>query len=62
MSIYTSTKFKSPNKLYKVCYDNGNQSMKCSCIMFESIDFPCPYIIVVVAKSPKCVSMITNHG
>ena len=46
--VHILTKFRSPNKIWKVCYGNSDRSMKCTCMMFESGGFPCPYIIVVM--------------
>ncbi|WJZ99619.1 hypothetical protein VitviT2T_018045 [Vitis vinifera] len=46
--VHTLTKFRSPEKIWKVCYGNSDRSMKCTCMMFESVGFPCPHIIVVM--------------
>ena len=46
--VHTLTKFRSPDKIWKVCYGNSDRSMKCTCMMFESIGFPCPHMIVVM--------------
>ena len=46
--VYTLTKFRSPDKFWKVCYGNGDRSMKCTCMMFELVGFPCPHMIVVM--------------
>ena len=46
--VHPLTKFRSLDKFWKVCYGNGDQSMKCTCIMFKSIDFSYPHMIVVM--------------
>ncbi|KAL6335592.1 hypothetical protein AAG906_030725 [Vitis piasezkii] len=46
--VHTLTKFRSPDKIWKVCYGNSDRSMKCTCMMFESVGFPCPHMIVVM--------------
>ena len=46
--VHILTKFRSHEKFWKVCYGNGDRFMKCTCMMFESGGFPCPYIIVVM--------------
>ena len=46
--VYTLTKFRSPDKFWKVCYGNGDRSMKCTCMMFELVGSPYPHMIVVM--------------
>ena len=46
--VHTLTKFRSPDKIWKVCYGNSDRSMKCTCMMFESVGFPCRHMIVVM--------------
>ncbi|WJZ85513.1 hypothetical protein VitviT2T_005042 [Vitis vinifera] len=46
--VHILTKFRSPDKIWKVCYGNSGRSMKCTCMMFESVGFPCPHMIVVM--------------
>ncbi|RVW25439.1 Protein FAR1-related sequence 5 [Vitis vinifera] len=46
--VHRLTKFRSPDKFWEVCYGNSDRFMKCTCMMFESVGFPCPHMIVVM--------------
>ena len=48
MHAYTLSKFRHPNLKWKVQFCSNIVTLKCSCMMFESIGIPCCHMVVVM--------------
>nr|XP_023881499.1 protein FAR1-RELATED SEQUENCE 5-like [Quercus suber] len=45
---YTLSQYASPDSRWEVVYCQADQSMKCSCLLFESYGYPCGHLFAIM--------------
>ncbi|KAL0008699.1 hypothetical protein SO802_010201 [Lithocarpus litseifolius] len=58
---YTLSQYASPDSRWEVVYCQDDQSMKCSCLLFESYGYPCGHLFAIMKVEhlkqipPSCI-------